>query len=208
MEGSTSSYTHRDHPRMRGEHSGMDATTEADTGSSPHARGTHERRVAGRHRHGIIPACAGNTLSLSINVLPRWDHPRMRGEHEWGVALIPKGKGSSPHARGTHTLFSGITESIGIIPACAGNTLMVSSCATAARDHPRMRGEHATSHDLVMMVLGSSPHARGTRTVTASIPTIGGIIPACAGNTSNRSSMLSPDGDHPRMRGEHLLEGP
>ena len=50
-------------------------------GSSPHARGTLEQRVAADAGHGIIPACAGNTVGLGAVAIIGRDHPRMRGEH-------------------------------------------------------------------------------------------------------------------------------
>ena len=50
-----------DHPRMRGEHYLCAPLRFYDVGSSPHARGTHYGGFAYVDRHGIIPACAGNT---------------------------------------------------------------------------------------------------------------------------------------------------
>ena len=52
-----------------------------------------------------------------------------------------------------------------------------------ARDHPRIRGEHAPIFDISDRNLGSSPHTRGARrTGTPSRPR-GRIIPAYAGST-------------------------
>ena len=51
------------HPRMRGEHVVQQKIVAAGSGSSPHARGTqllHRPRTDGT---GLIPACAGNTLT-------------------------------------------------------------------------------------------------------------------------------------------------
>ena len=49
---------------------------------------------------GIIPACAGSTSSLRRWVTSVWDHPRMRGEHNWPLIWVRSNQGSSPHARG------------------------------------------------------------------------------------------------------------
>ena len=51
-----------DHPRMRGEHNADGVLGELESGSSPHARGAHERIGVAVVAPGIIPACAGSTL--------------------------------------------------------------------------------------------------------------------------------------------------
>ena len=51
----------RDHPRMRGEHTVMNAIIDFDNGSSPHARGAPRLRHPPVKRARIIPACAGST---------------------------------------------------------------------------------------------------------------------------------------------------
>ena len=71
----------RDHPRMCGEHGGVDAGDCAEQGSSPHVRGALAQVVREFVRIGIIPACAGSTDATSDTNLPTRDHPRMCGEH-------------------------------------------------------------------------------------------------------------------------------
>ena len=58
----------RDHPRMRGEHSGDEGSKVKLTGSSPHARGAQRARCGGGVPRGIIPACAGSTYRLSMTL--------------------------------------------------------------------------------------------------------------------------------------------
>ena len=70
-----------DHPRMRGEHRADYLTRGVHWGSSPHARGAPLPRGNSRLRQGIIPACAGSTVSFVLTGGNGWDHPRMRGEH-------------------------------------------------------------------------------------------------------------------------------
>ena len=89
-----------DHPRMCGEHrSGFNALFFL-TGSSPHVRGARKDSPLRRCHSGIIPACAGSTLTLAVSRSRARDHPRMCGEHfdpvESGVRIA----GSSPHVRG------------------------------------------------------------------------------------------------------------
>ena len=89
----------------------------------------------------------------------------------------------------------------GIIPACAGFTLVPTSPYATLSDHPRVRGVYSGRHSMPMPVGGSSPHARGLR----ERPLLGGqglrIIPACAGFTATTGSLSTPGSDHPRMRG-------
>ena len=66
---------------MRGEHDRLGIFVDLSEGSSPHARGTLGDVVWAYRRHGIIPACAGNTESTSARTARTGDHPRIRGEH-------------------------------------------------------------------------------------------------------------------------------
>ena len=134
----------RDHPRMRGEHSNRE-----------HLSGIDE---------GIIPACAGSTMTPS-DVMPcrvgssphargaleyeykalpfGEDHPRMRGEHRQHHKrrnrarwIIPACAGSTPASIG-----AGVS-CIGSSPHARGARLATSAARWRLGDHPRMRGEH------------------------------------------------------------------
>ena len=70
-------------------------------GSSPRARGTHERRLSDRFRRRFIPACAGNASPSRPRTSPTTVHPRVRGERDAAVAGHRFPTGSSPRARGT-----------------------------------------------------------------------------------------------------------
>ena len=173
----------RDHPRMRGEHAPFHLRDVPNTGSSPHARGTHFPYLRDEFTGGIIPACAGNTTISTFQNGGSRDHPRMRGEHTCDYVNANTTQGSSPHARGTLDAMEGREEQFWIIPACAGNTAGESCEIPLARDHPRMRGEHLSLMRLFFIRWGSSPHARGTQTSVIIWYSHAGIIPACAGNT-------------------------
>ena len=127
----------------------------------------------------------------------------MRGEHAALQCLQARRRGSSPHARGTRQAHRQRRQARGIIPACAGNTSAPSLTMSRSRDHPRMRGEHLETEQRFPAILGSSPHARGTRRSIISLSSMVGIIPACAGNTPPTCNSWKPRRDHPRMRGEH-----
>ena len=151
--------------------------------SSPHARGAPAVELLGRDGGGIIPACAGNTLSAGSVPIGRRDHPRMRGEHDLVTDLLALSAGSSPHARGTRHDAAAADHDSGIIPACAGNTRAAGGQGPRARDHPHMRGEHRQLGALARQRGGSSPHARGPLREPPRRHVGVGIIPACAGST-------------------------
>ena len=112
----------RDHPRVCGEHTAHHTRTSDETGSSPRVRGTLALVQQRDLEHGIIPACAGNTMRLLIS-RARWrDHPRVCGEHDESTVEHLGPVGSSPRVRGTRTNPEGHGLGTGIIPACAGNT--------------------------------------------------------------------------------------
>ena len=174
----------RDHPRMRGEHPCLAAFEPRPPGSSPHARGALRKGVKQMQINGIIPACAGSTNGLPRRRGDHGDHPRMRGEHH-----------------GTDGLHGRVS---GIIPACAGSTALLSLVIAAGQDHPRMRGEHLSEPKTPGSVVGSSPHARGAHPLRHGLLLAPGIIPACAGSTTNVIAAGHCTKDHPRMRGEHF----
>ena len=93
---------------------------------------------------------------------------------------------------------------MGIIPACAGNTLPGAGRVQPHRDHPRVCGEHPWRGLSRFLVLGSSPRVRGTLCAAMISSCITGIIPACAGNTQITLLPGRSPRDHPRVCGEHL----
>ena len=130
------------HPRSRGEHRYASATERWPLGSSPLARGTLSKRVQRRDRLGLIPACAGNmALWFLLRCVPA-AHPRSRGEHVVQQRRADNAVGSSLLARGTQLSLHQHCLHVGLIPACAGNTLWRNCWAPARAAHPCSRGEH------------------------------------------------------------------
>ena len=113
----------RDHPRVCGEHSRMETSSRSRSGSSPRMRGTRAVAIVSLAHAGIIPAYAGNTAEHMASRHRSWDHPRVCGEHENVVVLNNGLEGSSPRVRGTRLGILRPEHGVGIIPACAGNTL-------------------------------------------------------------------------------------
>ena len=93
---------HRDHPRIRGEHSSPSTSRSTSWGSSPHTRGARLSGECGHSGVGIIPAYAGSTRLWRPCRRRPWDHPRIRGEHIIFRSIAAFEVGSSPHTRGAH----------------------------------------------------------------------------------------------------------
>ena len=202
-----------DHPPAHGEHFLDEARDLIATGSSPRARGAHVDQPGQPGARGIIPACAGSTTGCASPTFGTRDHPRVRGEHVRHVEEQRNRAGSSPRARGARLQCCPRAVPPGIIPACAGSTLGHPVGQAAHRDHPRVRGEHASWARSVPKTLGSSPRARGALEIPFHVSPFDGIIPACAGSTTAYPMKVDRPGDHPRVRGEHqtdtqaILEG-
>ena len=193
----------RDHPRVCGEHASGHVIIGQTAGSSPRMRGTRIAHRVFRVWRGIIPAYAGNTVTVGESPDAWRDHPRVCGEH-LPIAL-PKHvrQGSSPRMRGTLAGYAVVVGLLGIIPAYAGNTMSSDLTLKNLRDHPRVCGEHTCSALAVQVVRGSSPRMRGTPNIRPLAGKGDGIIPAYAGNTKSDRYPFARSGDHPRVCGEH-----
>ena len=200
----SSTWSTADHPRIRGEHGVGHDEAVVDGGSSPHTRGARWTFAAMATRPRIIPAYAGSTRAPAWARGPAPDHPRIRGEHGLVRRRDPHLPGSSPHTRGAPDQLDVPRLDLRIIPAYAGSTGAPPKAGARLGDHPRIRGEHDGSEELVDHQDGSSPHTRGARGLRAQGRPVPGIIPACAGSTSQLISPAFSRRDHPRIRGEHL----
>ena len=190
------------HPRSRGEHFCCLIHGSLSSGSSPLARGTLVEQSVLVEGERLIPARAGNTSCAKAWMFSSSAHPRSRGEHI--MMPIPVGLtcGSSPLARGTPWSTITPTSRIRLIPARAGNTFPPGREVKAGQAHPRSRGEHCPCRLLYRILLGSSPLARGPRVLTHTRDKLRRLIPARAGNTEARPSIiLGHHGSSPLARG-------
>ena len=172
---------------MCGEQWALRALFDFSAGSSPRVRGTDITAATNANGYGIIPACAGNSLSRSSAPTTSWDHPRVCGEQTDSYSRSTATPGSSPRVRGTGKLSRAILTPLRIIPACAGNRLKSRTTAVSSGDHPRVCGEQA---------LGP-----------AELGVLHGIIPACAGNSEGSDIDVEFTRDHPRVCGEQAFTG-
>ena len=183
----------------------FDAEAMASRGSSPLARGLPTTAPRPSPSTRIIPARAGFTG------YPAWvrsrapDHPRSRGVYRIGVVLRRWLRGSSPLARGLLEVVVTAPDLARIIPARAGFTHGPWCCGRRAADHPRSRGVYRLPVEGETPRRGSSPLARGLRSVPTGTPVSPGIIPARAGFTARTWCTGSSGRDHPRSRGVYSL---
>ena len=212
----------RDHPRSRGVYAPTMQTARSIFGSSPLARGLRGVLVREFLPRRIIPARAGFTAgdgmartmkggsSPLARGLPRKSRLRARR-----VRIIPARAGftgplapmlshppgSSPLARGLHQRQSVCARRPGIIPARAGFTGPSDPYHPCHPDHPRSRGVYSANTTGRSGSAGSSPLARGLRTVRHGHGYRVGIIPARAGFTCGDGLQNAVHRDHPRSRG-------
>ena len=172
-----------DHPRVCGEHRAQRVAADPERGSSPRMRGTLEVLQRIFHGDGIIPAYAGNTCRIRSPPRSRWDHPRVCGEHLVDGSETGEWAGSSPRMRGTLPRAGLRQWQLGIIPAYAGNTGVMTPSYSPIRDHPRVCGEHKIRRQIHTIRRGSSPRMRGTLIECGRACFRVRIIPAYAGNT-------------------------
>ena len=173
-----------DHPRSRGVYIPRPTLIDMDRGSSPLARGLPA--LVNEHRAiiGIIPARAGFTgAPREIIGLPE-DHPRSRGVYTCAIPDLAASEGSSPLARGLPVLRLGTPSCPGIIPARAGFTRRRGHRRFPLGDHPRSRGVYTRMAPSGIVLIGSSPLARG--------------LP------SEMYSEYQGIADHPRSRGVYV----
>ena len=173
----------RDHPRSRGEYALPGIVRALPSGSSPLSRGIPSRSGTVHDARRIIPALAGNTPRGGHEGPARRDHPRSRGEYGRCQIVLPRSEGSSPLSRGIQSGRGGVVTGFRIIPALAGNTRSTPPAATAARDHPRSRGEYSWISPGRPSAPGSSPLSRGILGLIPEDIVTRRIIPALAGNT-------------------------
>ena len=177
-------------------------------GSSPLARGLPVADHWAPSRPRIIPARAGFTGRKKTEMNANRDHPRSRGVYSPALTPTPPCPGSSPLARGLPMSDVHRAAILRIIPARAGFTRGCRPGGTRPRDHPRSRGGGLDDGEEVMVVLGSSPLARGLRESGHRRRPRLRIIPARAGFTTRPRSSGTGGRDHPRSRGVYVRRRP
>ena len=129
------------HPRSRWENMQAAMQLTRDNGSSPLTRGKHSPCLPVHTLVGLIPAHAGKTPKVPWQRLPRWAHPRTRGENCTRAAKLPVITGSSPLTRGKHHGTDSRRPRRRLIPTHARKTWGKRCGASRKRAHPRRPGK-------------------------------------------------------------------
>ena len=156
-----------DHPRSRGVYATSSPSKSLMSGSSPLARGLLSCLWTNCKICRISPARAGFTATSTWLAVPSPDHPRSRGVYQAGRDGQTFGVGSSPLARGLHTILINVDPPARIIPARAGFTRKLLPGLRSNWDHPRSRGVYTSSIPRSRIAWGSSPLARGLLALTS-----------------------------------------
>ena len=129
----------------------------------------------------------------------------MRGENQIFESFLSFLRGTSPRARGKRAWILCCQNAFRNIPACAGKTPPLADAGVVAQEHPRVRGENLIIESHKLSPFGTSPRARGKRSMMSLASSSRGNIPACAGKTGPLAwtSLTSPE--HPRVRGENKV---
>ena len=150
----------------------------------------------------FIPACAGNGTCRFAARYPRSVHPRVCGEQYSVSDPLVWISGSSPRVRGTGACQLADSSASRFIPACAGNSSILTQRQILPSVHPRVCGEQSHVRHRQRVPRGSSPRVRGTESNAGGLDSPRRFIPACAGNSSWFCRKGTDTPVHPRVCGE------
>ena len=190
-------------------------------GLSPRVRGNLGEPDDAVPRDGSIPACAGEPGTQEFPTGPGWVYPRVCGGTVDAAALNRSLDGLSPRVRGNLYAFTRVGIPLGSIPACAGEPSHTSTRSSETGVYPRVCGEPPESHvegrerRVYPRVCGGtgltvrqehpptglSPRVRGNLSIQAFADTVGGSIPACAGEPRPASPNAAHRRVYPRVCG-------
>ena len=192
-----------EHPRVRGDHPRTRLRTAPTSGTPPRARGSLDPDDPDRRPGGNTPACAGITRLIQPTAHLFEEHPRVRGDHHVEAYARFIEEGTPPRARGSQPGLLVDPAGYGNTPACAGITTRTPCASRRAREHPRVRGDHAPAAAGSPQEGGTPPRARGSLRLRGTTDPRVGNTPACAGITLPASQRSTVGSEHPRVRGDH-----
>ena len=156
-----------DHPRACGANSLNAVLLSAKSGSSPRVRGKRHEIAINQFHARIIPARAGQTVTMMTRAELDTDHPRACGANTAVQSQRGAEYGSSPRVRGKRPCVGIVRRPRRIIPARAGQTGSSLTKPMPITDHPRACGANTCCHRSWGVAGGSSPRVRGKRSAFA-----------------------------------------
>ena len=190
-----------DHLRVCGADFNQMPDNEWDAGSSPRVRSRLGDDLHALMQGGIISACAEQTVPAARRATRGWDHLRVCGADPAIVTGIGHLRGSSPRVRSRRVRPPFRGNDLGIISACAEQTLWQCYVIRSAWDHLRVCGADEGQTGIVNGELGSSPRVRSRPRLVVNGSPPGRIISACAEQTQAPTVMVGASQDHLRVCG-------
>ena len=154
---------------------------------------------------GSSPHTRGAPSVVRIRPVSRVDHPRIRGEHAVRWQLRRREVGVIPAYAGSTRAESFAPEALGgSSPHTRGALMSNNAASVAAKDHPRIRGEHSAERHVPAVLPGIIPaYAGSTDDDIARCGDSMGSSPHTRGAPVRDEVGYERRWDHPRIRGEH-----
>ncbi len=191
----------RVYPRVCGGTSCRKPRSSPRNGLSPRVRGNRDGMGGPVVTIGSIPACAGEPCCRTPPGTPTGVYPRVcggtLGEAVDGTQVL----GLSPRVRGNPLEQMLGFDSMGSIPACAGEPAPSRPATCRLRVYPRVCGGTASGRSMFLPRYGLSPRVRGNHPASHEAAPQSGSIPACAGEPSAYPFMWSITTVYPRVCG-------
>ena len=130
-------------------------------GLSPRVRGNPILKASRRKYSGSIPACAGEPRTNKPLRPLIMVYPRVCGGTAQVNAWFRTGLGLSPRVRGNLVALVDPLDSLGSIPACAGEPEAHGIARRVFKVYPRVCGGTPTLQDMLRRSNGLSPRVRG-----------------------------------------------
>ena len=148
-----------------------------------------------------IPACAGEPPTTHSSHCKQWVYPRVCGGALLRSHYEAHWQGLSPRVRGSLSLPYWADYQYRSIPACAGEPFVVFRFGESTKVYPRVCGGAPAPGMASSKESGLSPRVRGSPVGAGKPVCILRSIPACAGEPSSYSAILSMITVYPRVCG-------
>ena len=170
-------------------------------GLSPRVRGNRGLIVGEIDGDGSIPACAGEPSRQAAPPPFRRVYPRVCGGTAPRASSRSPRKGLSPRVRGNRDGVAVVEAGGGSIPACAGEPPVFDLALFEVGVYPRVCGGTGATAGVGGAQKGLSPRVRGNRSCSPAPASVGGSIPACAGEPKPTSKRKCSARVYPRVCG-------